>query len=109
MRLGLTSTASLTLLVKAPTPEVAAKLTLRQIALTLKGRRDIDAKAAAIQQVLRAEHLGQPAEMTAAYAATIRSPVTIVTTLNTEIANIEKEVAETGREAGGERRCQAVK
>lgn len=93
MRLGLTSTSVLTLLVKAPTPEVAAKLTLRQIALTLKGRRDIDAKAAAIQQVLRAEHLGRPAAVTAAYAVTVRSLVTIVTTLNTEIANLEKDVS----------------
>lgn len=93
MRLALTSTPVLTLLVKAPTPEVAAKLTLRQIALTLKGRRDVDAKAAAIQQVLRAEHLGRPAAVTAAYAATVRSLVAIVTTLNTAIANLEKDVS----------------
>lgn len=89
---GLTCTPVLTLLVKAPTPEAAAKLTHRQIAVTLKRRRDIDTKAAAIQQVLRAEHLGQPAAVTAAYAATVRSLVAILTTLNSEIANLEKDV-----------------
>ncbi|AXY51853.1 IS110 family transposase [Rhodococcus ruber] len=89
---GLTSTPVLTLLAQAPTPEAAAKLTLRQIAAALKGRRGIDAKAAAIQQVLRAEHLGQPAAVATAYAATVRSLVAILTTLNTEIANLEKDV-----------------
>jgi hypothetical protein len=89
---GLTCASVLTLLVKAPTPEAAAKLTLRQIAVTLKRRRDVDAKAAAIQQVLRAQHLGQPAAVTAPYAATVRSLVAILTTLNTEIANLEKDV-----------------
>jgi hypothetical protein len=46
----LTSRAVLALLAKAPTPAAAAKLTPRQIAVALKGCRDIDAKAAAIQQ-----------------------------------------------------------
>lgn len=88
----LTSRAVLTLLAKAPTPVAAAKLTVRQIVGTLKGYRDIDVKAAAIQQVLRAEHLGQPDSVTAAYAATVRSLVAVLTTLNTEIASLEKEV-----------------
>ena len=88
----LTSRAVLALLAKAPTPAAAAKLTLRQIAGTLKGCRDIDAKAAAIQQVLRSEHLGQPEPVTAAYAATVRSLVAVLTTLNTEITSLEKEV-----------------
>ena len=90
--LGLTSTSVLALLAKAPTPHTAAKLSLRQIAVALKGRRDIDTKAAAIQQVLRAEHLGQPDAVTAAYAATVRPLVAILATLNTEIANLEKDV-----------------
>ena len=88
----LTSRAVLALLAKAPTPAAAAKLTLRQIAAALKGCRDIEAKAAAIQQVLRSEHLGQPEPVTAAYAATVRSLTAVLTTLNTEIAALEKEV-----------------
>ncbi|MGV1010733.1 MAG: IS110 family transposase [Dermatophilaceae bacterium] len=88
----LTSRAVLALLAKAPTPAAAARLTTRQIAAMLKGCRDIDAKAAAIQQVLRSEHLGQPEPVTAAYAATVRSLTAVLTTLNTEIASLEKEV-----------------
>lgn len=88
----LTSRAVLALLAKAPTPAAAAKLTLRQIAAALKGCRDIEAKAAAIQQVLRSEHLGQPEPVTAAYAATVWSLTAVLTTLNTEIAGLEKEV-----------------
>lgn len=91
--LGLTSTTVLARLAKAPAPDAAAALTLRQITAALKGRRDIETKAAALQQVLRAEHLGQPSPVSAAYAATVRSLVAILTTLNTEIANLEKDVS----------------
>lgn len=91
--LGLTSTTVLALLTKAPAPDAAAALTLRQITAALKGRRDIETKAAALQQALRAEHLGQPGPVSAAYAATVRSLVAILTTLNTEIANLEKDVS----------------
>ena len=91
--LGLTSTTVLALLAKAPAPDAAAALTLRQITAALKGRRDIETKAAALQRVLRAEHLGQPGPVSAAYAATVRSLVAILTTLNTEIANLEKDVS----------------
>lgn len=90
--LGLTSDAVLRLLTKAPTPAAAAKLTIRQIAATLKGCRDIDGKTAAIQQVLRAEHLGQGEIVTGAYAATVRSLVAVITTLNTEITALESQV-----------------
>lgn len=88
----LTSRVVLTLLAKAPTPEAAAKLTARQIVAALKGHRDKDAKAAAMQQILRSEHLGQPDAVTTAYAASVRSLVAILTTLNTEITSLEKEV-----------------
>ncbi len=101
--LGLTSASVLALLAKASTPDAAADLTLRQITAALKGRRDIETKAAAIQQVLRAEHLGQPDPVTTAYAATVRSLVAILTTLNTEITNLEKEVkAHFGRHPDAE-------
>jgi len=51
--LELTSRAALMLLVKAPTPAAAATLSTRQIVAALKGYRDKDGKAAAIQQILR--------------------------------------------------------
>lgn len=90
--LELTSRPVLTLLAKAPTPQTAASLTARQIVAAFKGYRGKDAKAAAIQQVLRSEHLGRPDAVTAAYAASVRSLVAILTTLNTEITSLEKEV-----------------
>lgn len=92
--LTLTAADTLTLLAKAPTPAAAAKLTVGQISAALKGarRRDIPAKAAAIRQALRAEHLGQPDIVAGAYAATVRATVAVITTLNAEIAILEEQV-----------------
>ena len=101
--LGLTSDAVLGLLAKAPTPGAAAKLTISQISAALKGRRDIPGKAAAIQRVLRAEHLGQADLVAAAYASTVRSPAAVITTLNSEIKTLEGEVeAHFGRHPDAE-------
>ena len=101
--LGLTSHAVLTLLVKAPTPAAAAKLTISQISATLKGRRDIPGKAAAVAQALRTEQLGQAGVVTAAYAATVRALAAVITTLNTEIATLQGEVeAHFGRHPDAE-------
>lgn len=90
--LGLTSEAVLRLLVKAPTPEAAARLTVSQISAALKGRRDIPGKAAAIQQALRTEQLGQAGVVTAAYASTVRDLAAVITTLNAEITTLQGEV-----------------
>ncbi|TQM67810.1 transposase IS116/IS110/IS902 family protein [Actinomadura hallensis] len=101
--LGLTSDAVLRLLAKAPTPAAAAKLTTGQIRAVLKGRRDIDAKTAAIQDVLRGDHLGQGEIVTSAYAATVRSLVAVITTLNVEITVLEGQVeAHFGRHSDAE-------
>jgi hypothetical protein len=55
----------------APDPARAAKLTRAQISAALKRarRRDISGKATAIITALRSDQLGQPAAITAAYAA----------------------------------------
>jgi transposase len=92
--LTLTGADALELLAKAPTPAAAAKLTLAQISAALKKarRHDIPAKAAAIQQTLRTEHLGQAEVVTTAYAATVRSAVAILQVLNAEIRTLEGEV-----------------
>lgn len=90
--LGLTSDTVLKLLVKAPTPATAAKLTTSQISSALKGRRDIPAKAAAIQQVLRSPQLGQADLVTTAYASAVRALAGVITTLNTEIKILEGQV-----------------
>jgi hypothetical protein len=92
--LTLTGSDTLELLAKAPTPAAAAKLTITQISAALRKarRRDIPAKAAAIQQALRAEHLGQAEIVATAYAATVRATIAVLQTLNAEIRTLDGEV-----------------
>ena len=92
--LTLTGADTLALLAKAPTPAAAAHLSIGQISTALKRarRRDIPAKAAAIQHALRTEHLGQAEIVAGAYAATVRATVAVLTTLNAEIATLEDQV-----------------
>jgi transposase len=90
--LELVSPPILALLAKAPTPAQAAKLTIRQILPLLKRRRRKDAKAAAIQQILRGPQLGQPEAVTAAYAATVRASVAVLQTVIAEIDELAEAV-----------------
>src|SRR5260221_541435 len=78
-------------LARAPAPATAAGLCISKISAVLKGarRRDIPAKAATIQTVLRAEHLGQPAVVTAAYAASVRALVALLVTLNEQVKALQ--------------------
>ncbi|WP_055477447.1 IS110 family transposase [Sphaerimonospora mesophila] len=92
----LTAADTLELLSRAPDPASAAKLTTTQITAALKRarRRGIADKAAAIQAALRSEHLGQPAVVTAAYAATVRSATAILAVFNEQIKVLEGQVEE---------------
>ena len=85
---------TLELLAKAPDPAAAARLTIGQISAILKRarRRNVAEKATRIQAVLRAEHLGQPEVVTAAYAATTRAAVAILTTLNEQVKTLQGQV-----------------
>lgn len=91
----LTSPDALELLGKAPDPATAARLTRTQITAALRrtGRRRVAERAEQTQNALRAEQLTQPATVAAAYAATVRSQVALLTTLNTEITTMQGEVA----------------
>ncbi len=91
----LTSPDALELLGKAADPATAARLTRTQIVAALRraGRRKVAERAEQIQAALRAEQLTQPPAVTAAYAATVRSQVAVLTTLNAEIATMQGEVA----------------
>jgi hypothetical protein len=84
----------LELLGKAPDPDRARKLTRAQVAAALKRarRRDIAGKTDAILAALRGGHLGQPAALTAAYAATARSLIAVITTLNAQVKILEDQV-----------------
>jgi transposase len=85
---------TLELLAKAPDPRAAARLSRSQIAAALKRarRRDIETKAERIQTALRAPHLGQPPAVTAAYAASVRALVAVLTTIDTQIQLLKAEV-----------------
>jgi transposase len=84
----------LELLGRAPDPVSAARLSTAQITAALKQarRRDVPAKAAAIQAALRSRQLGQPPAVAGAYAVTVRAQVAILTTLNVEIVTLEGQV-----------------
>jgi len=86
----------LELLGKAPEPARAARLTRAQVSAALKRarRRDIAGKTSAILAALRSEHLGQPAALTAAYAAAARSLIALIVTLNEQVNLLEEQVRE---------------
>ena len=85
---------TLELLTKAPDPAAAARLTTARITAALQRarRRSIADKAARIQAALRAEHLGQPAVITAAYAASTRALVAVLAVLNEQVTGLQGQV-----------------
>jgi transposase len=87
---------ALELLGKAPDPARAARLTRAQVAAALKRarRHHVPDKTDAILAALRGEHLGQPAALTAAYAATVRSLIAVLLTLNEQVKILEAQVKE---------------
>ncbi|MGW5153718.1 IS110 family transposase [Rhodococcus koreensis] len=96
---------ALELLGKAPDPASAARLTRGQIMAALRKarRRDIETKTDRIQTALRAEQLGRAEAIAAAYAATTRSAVAVLTTLNQEVKALRGQVdAHFGRHPDAE-------
>jgi hypothetical protein len=87
---------TLELLGKAPDPARAAKLTRAQASAALKraGRRNITDRATAILAALRSPQLGQPPAVTAAYAATVRSLIAVITVLNEQVKILQGQVEE---------------
>jgi transposase len=85
---------TLELLGKAPDPARAARLTRAQVSAALKRarRRNIPDKATAILAALRGEQLGQPPALTAAYAATARSLIAVIITLNDQVKILQEQV-----------------
>jgi transposase len=90
----LTAPDALELLAKAPDPASAARLSRAQISAALKRarRRQVQDKAAAIQGALRTVQLAQPPAVAAAYAATVRSLISMITAFNAQIAAMEDQV-----------------
>jgi transposase len=85
---------ALELLGKAPDPARAAKLTRAQVSAVLKhaGRRKIAERTEVILAALRGEQLGQPPALTAAYAATVRALIAVITTLNEQVSVLQGQV-----------------
>jgi transposase len=85
---------TLELLAKAPTPAQAARLTIAQISAALKRarRKNIAEKAAVIQAALRAEHLGQPEIVAAAYAASVQALLAVLTVLDAQVKTLQGQV-----------------
>jgi len=90
----LTAPEALELLAKAADPAAGARLTITQITAALQHarRRQVAAKAQAIQYALRSPQLRLPELVTAAYAATVGSQVAILVTLNAQIQALEEQV-----------------
>lgn len=78
---------ALELLAAAPDPDKAARLSRARIAAALRraNRRNVEARASEIRQILRAEELRRAPAVQAAYAAIVASQARIVATLNTQI------------------------
>jgi Transposase/Transposase IS116/IS110/IS902 family len=87
---------ALELLERAPDPARAARLSRSKItaALTRAHRRDPEAKAGAIQALLRAPALRQAPPIEAAYAVIVASAVRLIAQLNTQITELQAVVAE---------------
>jgi transposase len=87
---------ALAILGRAPTPEQGGALSLSAIRSALKraGRqRYIDARARDIHAALRSEQLVAPTPVAAAFAATTRAAVGIITELNRQISDLETALA----------------
>ncbi len=78
---------ALELLAAAPDPERARRLTRRRIIAALRRahRRNVEARATEIQQILGAEQLRRSTAVQSAYATIVASQVAIIKTLNTQV------------------------
>ena len=92
----LLASEALELLERAPDPARAARLSRSKItaALIRAHRRDPEAKAEAIQAVLRGPALRQDPAIEAAYAVIVASAVRLIAQLTTQIAELQAVVAE---------------
>ncbi len=89
---SLTDRDTIAVLAVAPSPTQGARLTICQIRAALKKggrRRNLDRRAAEIQEGLRRNHLQTSDAIEAAFAATTRSAVAVIAAINTEIAQLE--------------------
>lgn len=97
----LASPDAVAVLARAPSPQLGARLTAAQIRAVLKrgGRqRYLDQQAERIHAALNVEHLAAPDPVAAAYAASTKATVAIISELNHQIAELETAMADRFRE-----------
>jgi transposase len=88
---------AIAVLERAPSPTQGRLLSLSALRSTLKraGRqRNLDMRAAQIQTALRSDQLAQSAQLTRAFATTVRASVAVVVELTRQIDELERELAE---------------
>jgi transposase len=85
---------TLELLAKAPTPDLARRLTVAQISAALKRarRRDIAEKSRKIRAAFQAGQLPVSPVIATAYAAVVRAQAALIGTLNAEIDRLAEQV-----------------
>ena len=90
----LTAAEAVELLDRAPSPTTAARRSRSKIAAALgcAHRLDVDARAAKIQELLRAPALRQPAVVENAYAAVVTTQVRLIAELSTQIDALAEQV-----------------
>jgi hypothetical protein len=92
---GLAGRDALAVLAIAPTPEQGRALSVSKIAAAVRraGRqRNIDARAKAIQAALRAPQLAARPGVEAAYGATVKALVAVITELSAQVHALQGEV-----------------
>jgi Transposase/Transposase IS116/IS110/IS902 family len=91
---------ALELLARAPDPHSAARLTKAQITAALKraGRRQVQRRAEQITAALRAPQLSQPAELTAACAASVTSLTQVIAAFSEQIEMLGQQVSASFRQ-----------
>jgi transposase len=102
----LAASDTLELLGRAPDPDRACRLSHAQITAALRraNRRNVEAKATTLQELLRAPQLRQPAPVQAAYATIVATQVRLIAALNGEIEQLGEVVAaHFGRHRDAER------
>lgn len=88
---------ALAVLAKAPTPELGRRLSTAQIASALRRagrRRNVEGRAAAIRDALRAPQLAAPPLIADAYGDTAKALVAVITALSAQIDELESALAE---------------
>jgi Transposase/Transposase IS116/IS110/IS902 family len=87
---------ALELLARAPDPDRARRLTRAEVSAALRRarRRNIPDRASAILAALGSEQLAQPPALAAAYAATARSLIAVITALDEQVRILQGQVEE---------------